>query len=99
MNGSSIIILQSTGSQVQSNLIVAQSSVDYPTNSSNQKKKRTQRWLKGFPDGVVEEGERVFAFDLYGYRTGGQHIRAHTTTSQQLAEEASKSRGKGPLKT
>ena len=47
--------------------------------------------VEGFPEGIVEEGEHVFAFDFYSYWMGtGVDIRAHTTTSQQLAEEALK---------
>ena len=50
--------------------------------------------VEGFPEGIVEEGERIFAFDFYSYRTETRmesiDIRAHTTTSQQLAEEALK---------
>ncbi|KAF8550872.1 hypothetical protein OG21DRAFT_1399176, partial [Imleria badia] len=47
--------------------------------------------VETFPTGEVEEGDRVFAFDFFEYRArGGQHIRAHTTTTQQLAEEATK---------
>ena len=34
----------------------------------------------------------MFVFGLFGYRAeGGQHMRAHMTTAQQLTEEASKS--------
>ena len=34
----------------------------------------------------------MFAFDLFGYQAeGGQHVRAHTTAAQQLAEEVFKS--------
>lgn len=51
--------------------------------------------VEGFPEGVVEEGEHVFAFDFYSYQTEGREdIRAHTTTSQQLAEEALKAKPK-----
>ena len=49
--------------------------------------------VEGFPEGIVEEGEHVFAFDFYSYRMGkGEDIRAHTATSQQLAEEALKAK-------
>ena len=45
--------------------------------------------VEGFPEGIVEEGEHVFALDFYSYRKEGREdIRAHTTTLQQLAEEA-----------
>jgi transposase InsO family protein len=51
--------------------------------------------VEGFPSGDVDEGDRVFALDFHGYRTAGaQNMYAHTTTAQQLAEEASKQRGK-----
>ena len=48
--------------------------------------------VETFLKGEIEDGDQVFAFDLFQYRTeGGQHIQAHTTMSQQLAEEALKS--------
>ena len=50
--------------------------------------------VESFPSGEVEAGDRVFALNFNEYRTeGGHHIRAHTTMSQQLAEEAIKQKG------
>jgi len=50
--------------------------------------------VEGFPSGEVEKGDRIFALDFYGYRTADEHhIRAYTTTAQQLAEEAFKQKG------
>ena len=50
--------------------------------------------VETFPTGEVEDGDRIFAFDMFGYWvTGGHHLRAHTTTAQQLTEKALKPSG------
>jgi len=50
--------------------------------------------VEGFPTGEVVEGDRIFAFDFYGYRMADEHhVRAHTTMAQQLAEDALKEKG------
>jgi transposase InsO family protein len=52
-----------------------------------------QNCVSNDPEVKLEEGERLFAFDFDSYsREGSTRIRAHTTTSQQLAEEVSRSR-------
>lgn len=43
------------------------------------------------PELTLGEGERLFAFDFNGYmKEGALYIKAHTTMSQQLAEEVSR---------